>query len=310
MSKQIDISGKRFGRWKVTSYLGADKKTRHSLWSCICDCGKYGAVKSKDLRGGHSKSCGCLAIDSTRERSQKSDSGLSKLFRQYVSSSKNRHLQFELSLDDFKKLTQSECHYCGQLPTAISIKLSNAGAYIFNGIDRKDNSIGYSIENSVPCCQPCNFLKKDMNYSEFIRRASAISRTHAGMMNRISNCKNPYQGKFKRVLIACSAGLLRSPTVAFVLSSPPYNFNTRSVGLDVGHALIPIDKVLIEWADEIIVMDEYQEIALKRLTTKPVLNLNIGDNFEYRDKGLMLIIRTKYDNLTKEIKNECSDQKS
>lgn len=78
-------------------------------------------------------------------------------------------------------------------------------------------------------------------------------------MNRKWNSHNEYQGKHKRVLCVCSAGLLRSPTAAWVLSNPPYNFNTRAAGIDVGHALIPVDDVLIEWADEIVCMDEYQQ---------------------------------------------------
>lgn len=130
------------------------------------------------------------------------------------------------------------------------------------------------------------------------------------MNNRLYNCKNPNQGKHKRVLCVCSAGLLRSPTTALVLSMEPYNFNTRSCGIDVGHALIALDPVLVEWADEIVCMDEYQEKRIKEMTTKPVLNLRIGDNFEYRDKGLMVIVRTKYDNLIKEIENDCANQKS
>lgn len=112
-------------------------------------------------------------------------------------------------------------------------------------------------------------------------------------MNRKHNAKNPYQGKFKHVLCVCSAGLLRSPTTAWVLSNEPYNFNTRAAGLDQGHALIPVDDVLIEWADEIVCMDEYQQKVLKESTTKPVYNLKIGDNFEYRDKGLITIIKMR-----------------
>ncbi len=112
-------------------------------------------------------------------------------------------------------------------------------------------------------------------------------------MNRQWNAKNPYQGKFKKVLVICSAGMLRSPTVAWVLSNEPYNFNTRAVGIDVGHALIPLDDVLLEWADEIMVMDEYQEKVVKEKTDKRVTNLKIGDNFEYRDKGLIEIIRLR-----------------
>lgn len=120
--------------------------------------------------------------------------------------------------------------------------------------------------------------------------------------NRVYNCKNPNQGKYKRVLCVCSAGLLRSPTTAWVLSNEPFNYNTRAAGLDVGHALIPVDNVLLEWADEIVCMDEYQEKVLKERTTKPVINLQIGDNFEYRDKGLVHMIRRKYmQHLMKEI---------
>lgn len=116
-------------------------------------------------------------------------------------------------------------------------------------------------------------------------------------MNRKHNAHNPYQGKYKHVLCVCSAGLLRSPTTAWVLSNEPYNFNTRSVGIDVGHALIPLDEVLIEWADEIVCMDEYQKKRIQEMTEKPVYNLRIGDNFEYRDKGLCKMIQMRYDEI-------------
>jgi len=116
-------------------------------------------------------------------------------------------------------------------------------------------------------------------------------------MNRKHNAGNPYQGKYKRVLCVCSAGLLRSPTLAWLLSNEPYNYNTRAAGIDTGHALIPVDDVLIEWADEIICMDEYQYARLKERTKKRVINLQIGDSFEYRDKGLIEIMRVHYENI-------------
>lgn len=116
-------------------------------------------------------------------------------------------------------------------------------------------------------------------------------------MNRKYNARNPYQGKYKHVLCVCSAGLLRSPTAAWVLSNDPYNFNTRAAGIDTGHALIPVDEVLIEWADEIICMDAYQQKMLQEMTKKPVYNLRVGDNFEYRDKGLRKMIQMRYDEI-------------
>lgn len=78
------------------------------------------------------------------------------------------------------------------------------------------------------------------------------------IMNRLANSSNIYQGKFKRVLCVCSAGLLRSPTAAFVLSQEPYNYNTRAAGLIKEFALVPVDEVLIRWADEIVCMSNEQ----------------------------------------------------
>lgn len=119
-------------------------------------------------------------------------------------------------------------------------------------------------------------------------------------INRMYNCRNPYQGDYKRVLCVCSAGLLRSPTTAFVLSNEPFNFNTRAAGIDAGHALVVVDAVLLEWADEIVCMDEYQKKLLETRTDKPVYNLRIGDNFAYRDARLIALIKKNY---SKEVTN-------
>ena len=72
------------------------------------------------------------------------------------------------------------------------------------------------------------------------------------LMNRLANSSNRWQGKYKRVLCICSAGLLRSPTAAFVLSQEPYNYNTRAAGLTKEFALIPVDEVLLNWAQEVV----------------------------------------------------------
>jgi predicted protein tyrosine phosphatase len=75
-------------------------------------------------------------------------------------------------------------------------------------------------------------------------------------MNRLGNCTNPYQGNTKKVLCVCSAGLLRSPTAAVVLSQEPFNYNTRAAGISTDYALVQVDDVLVTWADEIVCMDE------------------------------------------------------
>lgn len=109
------------------------------------------------------------------------------------------------------------------------------------------------------------------------------------MRNRLANAKNPFQGDRKKVLCVCSAGLLRSPTAAWVLSNAPFNFNTRACGAEPEYALIPLDEALVYWADEIVVMEEWQANRIAELfrIDKPVHVLNTPDNYGFREQGLV-----------------------
>lgn len=123
-----------------------------------------------------------------------------------------------------------------------------------------------------------------------------------GSLNRIANSKNEFQGKYKKVLCVCSAGLLRSPTCSLILSQEPFNYNTRAAGLSTEFALIMVDDVLLIWADEIVCMELKQADELRGMLKelgldKPVICLGIADSFCYRDPHLMEIIKNKYQNL-------------
>ena len=106
--------------------------------------------------------------------------------------------------------------------------------------------------------------------------------------------KNPYQGKYKRVLCVCSAGVLRSATTAVVLAQEPFNYNTRSAGVEF-YALIPVTEVLLEWADEIVCMTKQHEDKLKLITKKPIKCLDIPDSYEYRNEELMKMVKENYE---------------
>ena len=115
-------------------------------------------------------------------------------------------------------------------------------------------------------------------------------------MNRLANVNNLYQHihKHKRVLCVCSAGLLRSPTAALVLSMEPFNFNTRAAGVVPEFALVPVDEVLLAWADEIVCMEEHHKNAIEALTEKTIICLDIEDSFPYRDPELIQLIAERY----------------
>lgn len=59
MSKQIDITGQRYGRL-VPLYRVENDKYGRSAWMCQCDCGTRKVISANDMRSGKSRSCGCL----------------------------------------------------------------------------------------------------------------------------------------------------------------------------------------------------------------------------------------------------------
>ena len=112
---------------------------------------------------------------------------------------------------------------------------------------------------------------------------------------------NSYQGDYKRVLTVCSANMLRSPTMAHVLSAEPYNFNTRSAGTS-DFALIPVTNDLLMWADEIVCADSEHTTVINKMLQKldidkPLINLRIPDVYEYRNEGLIDLIKLRYDDI-------------
>lgn len=123
------------------------------------------------------------------------------------------------------------------------------------------------------------------------------------MNNRLGNALNPYQGNWPRVLCVCSAGLLRSPTIAWVLSNPPYNCNTRAAGVTAEYALVPVDECLLTWAQRIVCASpEHAEIIDERLKEfeleeRIVHRLNIPDDYRTRDPELIRKIGVELDRI-------------
>ena len=120
--------------------------------------------------------------------------------------------------------------------------------------------------------------------------------------NRLANCENEFQGSFMRVLAVCSAGLLRSPTIARVLIRDFDNVNPRPVGTSSEYALVPLDMVHLKWAHLIICAnDEVMRFVTTALEEckleRKVVHLNIPDMYNFADPELERIIRDELDNI-------------
>jgi hypothetical protein len=143
----------------------------HRQFICQCTCGEIKSVQSNALLLGKSQSCGCLVRNDEKEIWE----GQFHYHQKYMA--EPRGLELSLTLEQFKALSQSNCHYCNEAPFLATRSGIRDGqpTQFRNGIDRKDSSLGYVIENCVPCCFPCNLMKGTTPYEEFLARISKIN---------------------------------------------------------------------------------------------------------------------------------------
>lgn len=166
----IDMSLK-YGLW-------TPKKRMGPKMLCACDCGTEKIINAFDMKSGKSTNCGCRKkILLSKRLKEKNPSRLASgearknnLLYSYRDAAMRRGLSWSLSRDEFIELILAECHYCGTSPKTPwkPSKVKFNGELLYNGVDRKNNSIGYTAKNCVPCCSWCNNSKHTKSYAEFI----------------------------------------------------------------------------------------------------------------------------------------------
>jgi hypothetical protein len=182
---KYDLTGMKFGRWEVlrrASHLEC-KDPKRSQWVCVCECGTNNICDGYYLRRGRTQSCGCLSKELARSRRRKGEgvSGKNQLFLKYKIEAKNRGHEWGLSIEQFSTLTKQNCHYCNKEPYRLynnngskSTEAREYSKYLYNGIDRKNNYLGYVPENTVACCWGCNKMKGSISYEDFIKTIQDI----------------------------------------------------------------------------------------------------------------------------------------
>lgn len=168
-----DLTGRRFGKLVVLRRTeDKDYGGRFFInYLCKCDCGNDCEVISSNLlntsRSG-TKSCGCLS---------KKPEGMAKARQVYIgykNKARDRTIEFNISFEQFLEISQKNCEYCGASPSNIASGSRNNGVYIYSGLDREDNNIGYEYDNLAPCCWTCNNGKAQMLKEEFLEWVEQI----------------------------------------------------------------------------------------------------------------------------------------
>jgi len=164
MTRITDLANRRFGKLLVVQRVSRPEEIKQgTYWLCKCDCGNKKIIWSWSLISGITNSCGCLR----KKNIGLYQSAINRLFRSYKRVAEKRGLYFNISRDYFIKLTSSNCYYCRCIPSQICKSENDTGDYIYNGIDRINNKIGYEENNCVPCCGQCNRSKTNYTIEEF-----------------------------------------------------------------------------------------------------------------------------------------------
>lgn len=190
--RKLDLVGKRFGRLLVLRESEKRTKAGNIMWVVECACGTIKEITGSCLLKGTSKSCGCLARELSAERNRRlyrldpEEHGTwaqRSVLRTYKGSASKRKIKFELTLEKFLELCTSSCFYCGREPSFVqSAKYGWGEDFIYNGIDRVDNNIGYNDGNVVSCCRDCNIAKRNKTLKEFVRWVGNIYENLADMV--------------------------------------------------------------------------------------------------------------------------------
>lgn len=146
----ISISiGQLFGSLTVLEIIPRGRN-KARLVHCVCICGREHSTDAGRLFRGVTRRCQFCAnpkLYSVEEYK------IRQSYHNYKNGAERRGYDYLLTLEEFRKFVTAACSYCGLAPA--------------KGIDRRNNVVGYLIENCTPCCKQCNLAKRDMTEKEF-----------------------------------------------------------------------------------------------------------------------------------------------
>lgn len=210
-----DLTGQTFGKWEVLYRTENNKRNKTMwVCRCSCENQTIKPVVQASLKDRKSTSCGCerlAIIDKINDEKihiRDKDGNIEKKrcfkcheflpltsfyhsnyqkdgysgeckrcqneskegrYNIYKKNAKKRNIDFNLTKEEFYDITSRPCYYCNDY----SNKDINNNFY--SGVDRIDSSVGYEINNVVPCCDICNKMKLDYSKEFFINHIHKIA---------------------------------------------------------------------------------------------------------------------------------------
>lgn len=178
----IDYSGVKQGQLTVIrpvfrSYKQG--KQQKWYWQCQCSCGRITYTDPHALSMQTKHYCQVCARQKVIEQTRLPGNLAvwHRVFKDTRNNAKKRGYQVQLDFQTFKQIAQRNCYYCGCQPKLGSYGIAR------NGVDRLDNTIGYTKDNCVPCCGMCNIMKRDHTQQAFLLKVHQIYSLHKDKIN-------------------------------------------------------------------------------------------------------------------------------
>jgi hypothetical protein len=144
--KKIDLKGKIFGRLTVIEEAGKNKYGAF-WWKCKCECGNIKKVYGMNLTRGLTKSCGCLRIEKTVQRSTTHGKFHTFAYKVWADMLQRCNNPNSSSYQDYGGRGITVCERWQKFENFFE----DMGERLYSNltIERVDNSKGYSPDNCV-----------------------------------------------------------------------------------------------------------------------------------------------------------------
>lgn len=162
MRNRMHVSrGKKIGNWCLLRRNGVNSQHNPMVLARCLLCNNTYTVQLNNITTGKSQQCRAC---SAKAKQRIDFAGILQedhaMYQTYINRLvRPATVRFAdcsvLGFEEYKRLRSSQCFYCG-------MKAS--------GIDRFDNSQGYSYENCVSCCRRCNSQKGTLHGVLYLRR--------------------------------------------------------------------------------------------------------------------------------------------
>ena len=167
--------GKIVGHYKILDYVDLIKRESNKKVDVFfkVQCIHCGAIREREL---YSNS-GWNRYPTCPECPRRKNTYYELRFKEYIYSAEKRKKEWNLSFDDFVNISTQKCFYCGAEPEIQYRQQTGCNEMLgdkFNGIDRINSDLGYSIDNCVPCCSICNMMKTNYTKEYFLNHIKKI----------------------------------------------------------------------------------------------------------------------------------------